>query len=440
MRDIVLTAIAFGALPFILFRPHIGVLMYVWFSVMSPHRLTWGFAHDFGFAAIIAIATLLGALFTRNRAPYPVNALSASLLLFVSWTAVSTVFALYPAASYDTWVTLMKTQLMALMIPVLFRTKEDLRLLVWVIVLSLAYYGTKGGVFTLLTGGLYKVYGPENSYIEDNNALAVALIMTMPFIRYLQLTEPRHVVRYGLLAMLVLEGIAVLGTYSRGALLAMSAMLAFLWLKGRHKGWFLLIAVLVVPFALLYMPERWYQRMDTISTYQSDSSANMRLNAWGTMLNIAKDRPLVGAGFEVAQKSIYDQYSPDSSYPPQVAHSIYFEALGSHGFVGLGLYLALLGCYWRTAGEFVRKAKGQPLLAWAAQYGRMSQVSLIGFAVGGAFLSLLNFDVPYYFVGAMLAMRRIVDAQLACSEPQDAYAAVATGPRWSDTSAIRRLE
>src|SRR5437764_10855432 len=99
MRDLVLTAIAFGALPVILLRPHIGVLMYIWFSVMNPHRLTWGFAHDFQFAAILAVTTLLGTLLARNRASLPVNALSVSLLLFVSWTAVSTVFALYPTES-----------------------------------------------------------------------------------------------------------------------------------------------------------------------------------------------------------------------------------------------------------------------------------------------------------------------------------------------------
>jgi hypothetical protein len=42
----------------------------------------------------------------------------------------------------------------------------------------------------------------------------------------------------------------------------------------------------------------------------------------------------------------------------------------------------------------------------------MIQVSLIGFAVGGAFLSLLYFDVPYYLMAAMVATRVLVEKEL----------------------------
>ena len=119
MRDLLLTAIIFGSIPFILHRPHLGVLMYIWLSVMNPHRLTWTFAHDFGFAAIIAIVTLIGALFTKDRKPIPVNALSLTLVALVAWTSVTTMFALFPLESYEKWIVLMKTQLMALMMTVM---------------------------------------------------------------------------------------------------------------------------------------------------------------------------------------------------------------------------------------------------------------------------------------------------------------------------------
>jgi hypothetical protein len=39
----------------------------------------------------------------------------------------------------------------------------------------------------------------------------------------------------------------------------------------------------------------------------------------------------------------------------------------------------------------------------------MIQASLIGFAVGGAFLSLLYFDVPYYLMAAVVAMRALTE-------------------------------
>ncbi|HEU4855481.1 MAG TPA: DUF5935 domain-containing protein, partial [Nitrosospira sp.] len=44
MRDILVTLIVFGALPFVFKRPYIGVLLWVWISVMNPHTQGWGFA------------------------------------------------------------------------------------------------------------------------------------------------------------------------------------------------------------------------------------------------------------------------------------------------------------------------------------------------------------------------------------------------------------
>ena len=160
------------------------------------------------------------------------------------------------------------------------------------------------------------------------------------------------------------------------------------------------------------MPENWYDRMDTIANYQQDSSAQMRLNSWGTAINIANDRPLVGAGFEVATLQVYARYSPDISFPPQVAHSIYFQALGEHGWAGLLLYLWLLWMFWRHAGKLVRETKGRSDLVWAHDFGRMLQVSLVAFAVGGAFLTLILYDVPYYLLMILVVMRLLVAKEL----------------------------
>lgn len=417
MRDLALFGLVFGLVPVILFRPYIGVLTYVWISVMNPHRLTWGYAYDFGFAVVVGAATLVGAMLTKRRSAIPVNSLSIALAAFLVWTSITTMLSLYPGESAEKWVIMIKTMFIVLMIPVLLQTREQFRLLIWVIVLSLAYYGAKGGLFVLMTGGEFRVWGPTGSYIQDNNALAAALVMIVPMMRYLQLTSPYKLVRWGLLAMMILCAIAVFGSYSRGALLAVTAMLAFLWLKGRHKLAFIAVGIISIPIVLSVMPERWYQRMETIGEYQVDSSASMRLNSWGTMLNIAKDRPILGAGYEVAKREIYNRYSPDPSFPPQVAHSIYFEALGSHGFVGLAIYLALLFCHWRTASHIVSRVGTRPDLAWARQYGLMMQVSIVGFAVGGAFLSLMLFDVPYYLIGATLVVSRFVDDELKLAEP-----------------------
>jgi probable O-glycosylation ligase (exosortase A-associated) len=134
--------------------------------------------------------------------------------------------------------------------------------------------------------------------------------------------------------------------------------------------------------------------------------------------NLAKDRPLVGAGFETTQRELFERYAPDvETYAGNVvqaraAHSIYFQALGEHGFVGLGLYLLLGFLIWRAGVWIIRNTRGLNEYQWAFSMASMIQVSLIGYAVGGAFLNLLYFDVPYYLMIAMVATRCIVEKEL----------------------------
>jgi hypothetical protein len=52
-------------------------------------------------------------------------------------------------------------------------------------------------------------------------------------------------------------------------------------------------------------------------------------------------------------------------------------------------------------------------LRWAAGLAAMIQTSLAGFAVGGAFLSLAYFDVPYYLAAALVATRALVERRIA---------------------------
>ena len=422
MRDIAVTACILGSLPFILRRPQLGVMMYVLISVMNPHRLTWGFAYDWPFALIVAVATLAGVVISREAKWPPMSSLLLALTLFIAWLGVTTASALHPDEAFERWTDVMKTLLMALLIPVLFHKKEDIRLLVWVVALSIAFYGAKGGIFTIATGGEWRVYGPMNSYIADNNAIGLAIVMAIPLLYYLYVTTKLPHVRWFLIGTMLLCSVGVLGSYSRGALVGVCAIGILLWWKGRHKAAILLAVALAVPVGLALMPDKWHDRMDTIRNYEDDSSANMRLNSWQTMLNLAKDRPLTGGGFEAGSKEVYEKYAPDPSRPPQTAHSIYFQALGEHGFVGLALYLWILIGAWLECARLMRAARTNPELAWAGELGRMLQVTLLGFAVGGAFLSLINFDVPYYLVAIILTAAALARRETNASMPQPAIA------------------
>ena len=58
MRDLVVVSIVVVGALMALRRPWIGVMLWTWLSIMSPHRYTWGFAYDAPLAAIAAGVTL----------------------------------------------------------------------------------------------------------------------------------------------------------------------------------------------------------------------------------------------------------------------------------------------------------------------------------------------------------------------------------------------
>jgi probable O-glycosylation ligase (exosortase A-associated) len=409
MRDVVITLIVLGSLPFAFKRPYIGVLMWVWISVMNPHRLSWGFAYSFPFAAIIAGVTLVGLVLTKDPKKLPNSGVTWTLIAFTAWMAITEPFALNPGT--DMLVRVLKIMLMTCVTMMLIKTKRQVHLLLWVLAGSLGYYGIKGGIFTVLSGGSFRVWGPEGSFIEGNNEVALALITIIPVFYYMFLTGTNKWLRYGCVAAIVLCGLAALGSYSRGALLGIAAMAAFLWLKSPKKMVLGIIMAVVIPAAVAFMPAQWTARMDTIQEYKADESAMGRINAWTMAYNLAVDKPLTGGGFDIYDAPTFARYAP-VKHDIHAAHSLYFQALGEHGFVGLGLYLLLGVLTWRTGTRIIKAAKTRPELAWAGILANMLQVGMIGFATGGAFLSLLYFDVPYYLMAVMVATGGIVDAAL----------------------------
>lgn len=407
MRDVLVTLLVFGALPYVFRRPWFGMVLWVWISVMNPHSQGWGFAREFPFAAIIAATTLLAMVLSQQKFRFPVSAVSLTFVAFIGWMCVSSLFALHPDQINEQWIKVLKITGMTVVVLMLVSERRHVEWMIWTIVVSIGYYGVKGGIFTLRSGGNFRVWGPAGTFIDDNNAIALALIMVIPLMYYLQSLLHNKYARHAFTAAMLLCGLASLGSYSRGAAIAMAAMIVFFWLKSNNRMLIGLLLAFTVPVAVLMMPSQWHERIDTINTYEEDDSAMGRINAWHMATNLALDRPLVGGGFEIYDPEVFQKYAP---VPADVhaAHSIYFQILGEHGFVGLVLYLALGILSWRNGSAIVRLARPHPELAWSARLARMVQVSLLGFSVGGAFLSLAYFDVPYYLMVALAATRAIV--------------------------------
>ena len=406
MRDVFILSIVVLAAIAALRRPWIGVMLWVWISIMNPHRYTYGFAYSAPIALVAAGATMLGILLTKDErvSPFKSSAVIA-FFLFMVWMTLSWLFGLDIEHDYDQWLKVMKIDVMVLAGLVVLHSKKHVFALAWVAAGSLMLLGAKGGLFTITSGGSQRVWGPPGSFIEDNNEFGLALIMTIPILRFLQMQLQSRWGRWSMTLAMLLTAAAAIGTQSRGAFLAISAMTLMLWLRGKNRIMSGVFIALTAVSLIAFMPDSWTQRMNTIETYKDDGSAQGRLAAWSAAWNLSFHYPL-GVGFNQVRQELFDKYSHNPAAGARAAHSIYFQVLGNHGFVGLGLFLATwLITFWH-AGWLRKHAANIAEARWCSDLGSMAQVSLIGFFVGGAFLSLAYFDLPYYIL-SMVAVTRV---------------------------------
>lgn len=417
MRDLVL----FGALallvPLIARAPFLGLLTWLWIALMNPQREVYTMLADFQLNLYVAAFTALAWLASRERKMPAMDGFVVLLVLFSLWASVCTYMALDRPTAAPLWENTMKTALLALVVTVLARSKVRIQAVVWVVVASLGYYAVKGGGFALLTGARHPVFGPEESMIADNNALGLALVVVLPMMGYLFATSRKAVTRWALAGTMGLTVIAILGTYSRGALLALAAL--FLVQAFRSRLGIVILAAGALSAAALpaIAPAGWLERMTTIKTYEQDASFQGRTAAWATSMNIARARPLTGGGFAAVERDeVARQFkSPGSLEHGRAAHSIYFQVIGETGFVGFFLYMAMLLAAALNTLNVLWVARGREDLAWARGLSRLLQCSLVAILVGGAALSMAYYDGFLVLLALTTCLRDAVQRQVSGS-------------------------
>ena len=419
MRDIALLLAFVAIIPFVLRKPWTGVLALAWLGYMNPHRLAYGFAMTKPWVLIMVIVLFIGlfSLPKDQRGRIPFTRESNTLILFLLWMLFTTFFAVYSDAAWFQWDKVWKIQLIIFLTLLLINNKERINALIWTIVLSLGFYGIKGGIFTILTGGAFRVQGPPGTFISGNNELGLALLLTVPLMRYLQLTSNSKNIKLILNGMMFLTMVAVLGTQSRGALVGAIFMGFFLILKSRKKFMLSILAIALIASVFTFAPSSWFKRMNTIETYEQDDSALGRINAWWFAYNVAKARP-TGGGYEAFRPGMFMLYAP---IPDKVhdAHSIYFEVLGEHGFIGLTLFLTLWLFSWLSASQVIKRVKSYDDLVWLRDLASMLQVSMVAYATGGAFLGMAYFDLPYHIIALVIIAKTISTQEIAKKKMQE---------------------
>jgi len=431
MRDAVFLLVMLGLLPLAVYRPFAGVLLWCWISFMNPHRLLFGFAVELPWALAVFAATLLGIVLTGEYRRARTDGLTWLLIALLVCITVTSITALGPPS--EVWAKhdgVMKVIIGLLVTSALLVDRRRIHALVWAMVIAIGYYGVRGGIFSLLTGGNYRVFGPVQTMIADNNHLAAAMLVTLPLMNYLRLQSQHRIVRVGLAIAMALTLISVVGSYSRGALLGLVAVAALMWWRSHAKVISAAMLTVALAGAITVMPPQWMERMNSIGEYQADDSASERLVLWGISWKLAVQRPLLGSGFAGPYtREVVDQVAPGG--PARAVHSIWFELLGEQGFVTFAVWLAmtLLAIYWSQL--MLSRTRGIPRLAWAHDLARMTQVSIVAYLVSGSFLSLSYWDFYWTVLVVVGATWSVARRTLAEEAPQKVRRpAPALAPGW----------
>lgn len=415
MRGAILLVYLAGSLPVCLARPFYGIVLWTILAFANPERFVWGVATHIPWSNLVAITTIIGLLLFKRgwlrRFATPHVMLIGILWL---WFGCTTIISFHtPAMTHhadDTWLRLIfvsKVLLMAVMTIALVDDFRHLRILMITIAGCFAFFVFKSIPFIILSGGASRVFGPERSMIGDNNDFGLAMNMTVPVFFCLAQTETSLRWRRFWGVAFIASIPTIFFTYSRGALLGLVAVLVQMIMNVRRR--FLILPVLVVGLAtgILFAPQAWRTRMDPDNAI--DASARSRFNAWTFSWRLAQDYPLAGGGFETFTPELFQRYAPNviDVHGP---HSIYFGVLAEHGFIGLGLYLALVAYSFWTTIRIGRQARRDGYYNIAA-YATMLRLSLIGFLTSGMFLGRAYFDYFFTIIAAIIILNRIAAEQ-----------------------------
>lgn len=414
MRDLVLLLFVAGTLPMALVRPIIGLLLWMMFSYLNPHRLTWGFASGLPWVMLIAVVTFFALASHADQRQAPLfKPTTVLMLLFLVVVTISTSQAVMPDRAFNGFDQFAKMLAMAFVTTMLVTDREKLQWVIWVIVASFGFWGFKGGLFTVMTGGSYTVMGPPRSFFHDNNQFALIMCMIIPLMRYVQLYTTRRWLRQGMWVVIGLTAISAIGTYSRGGFLALSIVGCMLIIKSRRRLSLLVLAPALIAAIVSLMPAQYFNRIGTIDNYQQDSSAQGRIDSWKFATNLALARPWFGGGIDVwASDAEWNRHGPPGA-KHRAIHSIFFEVLGEQGFIGLVLFIGLLLAGYLGLARVRKQARAGPKLAWLGDLASMLQVSLIAYAVAGVLLPMPYIDLLYQMLALVAVMQVLVQRESA---------------------------
>jgi O-antigen ligase len=382
--------------PIVLVRPIVGLCGLVFISFLERYA---------GMTGALSLTKVLGALLvfawlaivTTRSANEPralvgrEPLLTAALILFTAWVAMSLVWAEAPA---DARTSLQRFVLNFTLFPIALLAIRTPRHMLWVVAafilgaLAAATLGiAEGTVGAEETEGRLKGAGLNPNQL--GSYLVVAMVLCAALAANRRWPPIARVVLAGAAAF---AGASVFLTLSRGALVGLATALIlapFVVGSRRRARTVAMVAVVVLGTVGWYAVVASDQAIERVTNPERGGGSG-REDLWKVGWRMVEDKPVYGVGagnFPVS--SIHYLLRPGATQrdafivdEKKVAHNIYLTVVSELGVVGLLLFLLIivvcLRSTWRAAKAFA--ARGDPVMELVARALLIALVSLL--AVG----------------------------------------------------------
>jgi probable O-glycosylation ligase (exosortase A-associated) len=396
--------------------PFVLTLGYVWVDTFSPQNVAYIILNQLPVAMIMGCAAFLAYFGLDRRSPPPITLPNMLQVAMAIWMTMTMAWAVAGDFGWEKWNWAFKTMLFAAFVPLVIRSRVQIEAFAQTYVLSLAANFVPFGLKTLISGGGYGAnlgLAQGNSGLAEGGFLSTVCLMAVPVALSLgrhSLLMPRlKVVQLAYFAIAILAIVTAIGTYERSALVGLTVLAFYMFMRSKRKFLFLFPAIIMAGAAYYATSARYEARISTISNYEQEGSAYTRILVWRWTLDFATTHPL-GGGFN-AYVIDHIEMPPDDTHPggytqfARAFHSIYFEMLGEQGWPGLAMFLTVAITSFFSLRRLSRRARAYRELEWLVDMSDAVQSGIAVFLTAGAFVGIAFQPVFWYFVSMGICLR-----------------------------------
>jgi putative inorganic carbon (hco3(-)) transporter len=369
-----------------------------WIPELAPLRLA---LVSSGMAAGLMALRRLG----RAEPIYFDGVRGVALLLFSALAFASIAWSVNPDETRTTGMELLK--LTAIYLTIINVITTGRRLAVMCGAMVLASIVTSIGVIDWYRTGVDMVEGFRSRWVgvyADPNHMAMNMALVVPLaVAFLARRESGWLMRVACAVAAVLAVVSIVLSHSRGGFIGLAVAMGLWAFREKRRLQAVVVGALLVLGLVMFAPQSFWQRNETVASFHEDASAMGRVHAWQVASRINLDHPLLGVGAGTFRFA-WPLYAPPEATRAYVAHNIFLDVLGELGFVGLLLFLVFAG--GATGGAFESSRDRE--MGWL---GRALAASMAGYLVCDLFSGYILSAHLYVLFGLAASAHRIARAR-----------------------------